>query len=81
MTWERLLWTSGGLLNLKKCLYYAMARTFDSEGKAKMKPATEVLLTLSLTSGKAPGRADVNHYNYDDAHQYLGVIGCRQTCK
>jgi hypothetical protein len=23
-TWERLLWTSGGLLNLSKCLYYIL---------------------------------------------------------
>jgi hypothetical protein len=71
-TWERLLWTSGGLFNLKKCLYYVLAWTFDSEGKAKMTPATEILPTLSLTSGDAPGRVDVKHYNYDDAHQYLG---------
>jgi hypothetical protein len=70
-TWERLLWTSGGLLNLNKCMYYVMAWTLDSEGKAKMKPATEILPTLSLTSGDAPGQADVNHYNYDDADQYL----------
>jgi hypothetical protein len=71
-TWERLLWTSGGLLNLKKCLYYVVAWSFDSEGKANMTPATDIRPTLSLTSGDVPGRADVSHYNYDDAHQYLG---------
>ena len=33
-TWERSLWTSGGLLNLLKCLYYIIYWEFDSEGQA-----------------------------------------------
>jgi hypothetical protein len=41
-TWERLLWTSGGLLNLSKCLYYILTWCFDSEGRATMVPATDI---------------------------------------
>jgi hypothetical protein len=41
-TWERLLWTSGGLLNLTKCLYYVFAWTFDVEGRAKQVPAASI---------------------------------------
>jgi hypothetical protein len=34
-TWERFLWTSGGLLNLAKCAYYILAWNFDTEGRAR----------------------------------------------
>jgi hypothetical protein len=40
-TWERLLWTSGGLLKLEKCLYYLMIWTFDAKGTASLTPASE----------------------------------------
>jgi hypothetical protein len=33
-TWERFLWTSGGLLNLTKCAFYIIAWQFDDEGRA-----------------------------------------------
>jgi hypothetical protein len=71
--WERLLWTSGGLLNLSKCLYYILAWYFDSEGRATMVPATTIHPSLRLTSGNNPHRAAINHFNYDDAHTYLGA--------
>ena len=38
--WEQCLWTSGGLLNLKKCLYYIMAWEFNFDGSATFLPAT-----------------------------------------
>jgi hypothetical protein len=71
-TWERLLWTSGGLLNLSKCLYYVVAWKFDSEGRATMLPAAEIHPPLKLTSGDDPGLAAIAHFNNDKAHRYLG---------
>jgi hypothetical protein len=72
-TWERLLlWTSGGLLNLSKCLYYILTWSFDSEGRATMVPADDIHPSLRLTSGDDPTNAAVNHFNYDEAHTYLG---------
>jgi hypothetical protein len=58
-TWERCLWTSGGLLNLAKCLYYIAYWRFNSDGEATLTPATDLLPALSLTSGDAPG---LTHY-------------------
>jgi hypothetical protein len=71
-TWERLLWTSGGLLNISKCLFYILAWCFDSKGRATMVPATDIHPSLRLTSGNDPNRAAINHFNYDTAHTYLG---------
>jgi hypothetical protein len=71
-TWERLLWTSGGLLNLSKCLYYVVSWTFDSEGRASMTPASDILPPLTLSSGDDPRRSAVKHFNHDEAHEYLG---------
>jgi hypothetical protein len=34
--WERLLWSSGGLLEIEKCRFYAIQWTFDESGKATM---------------------------------------------
>jgi hypothetical protein len=71
-TWERLLWTSGGLLNLTKCLYYAVAWEFDSEGRDKMMPAADIHHPLKLTSGDNPSLSAIAHFNHDKAHRYLG---------
>jgi hypothetical protein len=49
-TWERLLWTSGGLLNLTKCLFYVSFWRFDREGRASLTPTSE-LPPLLLSSG------------------------------
>jgi hypothetical protein len=37
--WERSLFTSGGLLKLKKCLYYIMYWEFDDEGRPSLRSA------------------------------------------
>jgi hypothetical protein len=41
-TWERLLWTSGGMLSLTKCLCYIISWAFDSKGQAKMTAVTDI---------------------------------------
>jgi hypothetical protein len=33
--WERLLWTSGGLLELSKCRFYIVYRKFEADGTGK----------------------------------------------
>jgi hypothetical protein len=71
-TWERLLWTSGGLLILTKCLYYVVAWDFDSEGRDKMMPAVDSYPPLKLTSGDNPTLSAIEHFNHDKAHRYLG---------
>jgi len=70
-TWERLLWTSGGLLKLPKCLYYLMLWTFDAEGMASLTPSSD-LPTMELSSGDSGTLTDINQYSCTTAHRTLG---------
>jgi hypothetical protein len=70
-TWERLLWTSGGLLKLEKCLYYLMIWKFDTEGTASLTPATE-LPPMELTSGDSGISSPITQYTHSCAHRTLG---------
>jgi hypothetical protein len=70
--WERLLFTSGGLLKLRKCLYYIMSWVFDSEGRASLLPKASSP-PLHLTNGQDLTPKSINQHDYTKAHQYLGL--------
>jgi hypothetical protein len=70
--WESLLFTSVGLLKLRKCLYYIMQWDFDSEGRASLCSSTGIP-SLRLTNGTNPDTTPVNQFNCSQAHQYLGL--------
>jgi hypothetical protein len=57
--WERLLFTSGGLLKLRKCLFYVMYWDFDPEGVASLQPSSEIP-SLLLTNGKDTESKPIN---------------------
>jgi hypothetical protein len=70
--WERLLFTSGGLLKLRKCLYYVMYWAFDSEGRATLTPSNEIP-SLALTNGRSTETKPIRQFDCTTAHQYLGL--------
>ena len=74
--WERLLWTSGGLLKLVKCLYYVMYWQFDSEGNATLAPSTELLPPIQLSSGNTGLSNTIAQYDCQIAHRTLGAWLC-----
>jgi hypothetical protein len=69
--WERLLWSTGGLLNLLKCRYYIMSWRFDAEGRPFLKKKDDLLPLLRLTSGDALAPLPVHQYDTSNAHRYL----------
>jgi hypothetical protein len=71
--WEQLLFTSGGLLKLRKCLYYIMHWDFDSEGCASLHSSANMVPTLQLTNGISLDPIPVTHFDCSKAHQYLGL--------
>jgi hypothetical protein len=80
--WERLLWSSGGLLNLLKCLYYTMLWWFDDEGRPFLKSMDDIVPSLWLTSGADPNNQPVTQYDVSEAHRYLGDwIACNLQMK
>jgi hypothetical protein len=70
-TWERLLWTSGGLLNLLKCAFYILAWQFDAEGHPSY-ISKNGIPPLRLTSGNTDGAEEVALLDFDETHKYLG---------
>jgi hypothetical protein len=70
-TWERLLWTTGGLLNLLKCLFYIMSWQFDAEGRPTLKSKCDILSSLQLTSGGNPDSKPVQPYDVSASNTYL----------
>jgi hypothetical protein len=71
-TWESLLWTTGGLLNLLKCLFYIMSWEFDADGRPSLKSKMYLLSSLKLTSGANPDPQHVTQYDVSEAYRYLG---------
>jgi hypothetical protein len=70
-TWERFLWTLGGLLNLLKCAFYIIVWQFDAEGQATYANKQKIP-NLCLTSGNNPVSESIVQLNYDKTHAYLG---------
>jgi len=51
--WERLLWTTGGALNLKKCFWYHIEWKWTATGAPKMMTVNETPgRTIQLTQGR-----------------------------
>lgn len=70
-TWESCFWTSGGLLNLKKCLYYIMAWEFDDKGYATLIPS-DCLPSIRLSSGNINQWSTIQHFDSTTSHKTLG---------
>jgi hypothetical protein len=69
---KRFLWTSGGLLDLRKCAFYILASTFDEEeGQVNRIPKQDIP-DLRLAPGVTPGSERVKQLNFDELHQCLG---------
>jgi hypothetical protein len=52
--WERLIWSSGGALNLDKCYLYLLEWTYSKTGIARLKPLKDMPYDVSLTAGNSP---------------------------
>ena len=72
--WERLFWTTGGKLELSKCLYYILFCIFDPDSTPHMESVTNMGDDLvSLTSGKEPVSSNIEHRDCSKAHRTLGM--------
>ena len=69
--WERCLWTLGGLLRLKKCLYYVIYWQFDSEGKSSLVSPTQEQI-LNFRSSETSTTTRIKQYDPTDDHETLG---------
>jgi hypothetical protein len=76
--WERFVWTSGGKLELSKCLHYMLFYTFDPDGTPRMESVSNMgddLVALT-TSGQEPIRSAKS--NTAIAPKPTGLQACGQ---
>ena len=73
-SWERFLWTTGGKLELSKCLYYILYYLFEPDGTPRLESASNMGDDLvSLTSGLEPIPNNIEHRDCSKAHRTLGM--------
>ncbi len=73
-TWERLLWSAGGALELTKCFYYLICWKFTKEGRPTMLAHDELhACSIRLTSGLSSTPLAIEHKPATEAHRTLGV--------
>ena len=73
-TWERLLWTSGGLLELSKCRFYIVYWRFDHDGIGHMLSKDELSNPpLLLTEGNTGNLREVDQLDLLDSFKTLGI--------
>jgi hypothetical protein len=72
--WEILLWSSGGLLEIKKCKYYLLQRQFNASGQATMVTAAESNFPpFRLTEGNSGTHALVEQLDCKYSFRSLGI--------
>jgi hypothetical protein len=73
-TWERLLWSTGGALELTKCSATLWLGIFKKNGTPSLLSPTEIPgITMALTSGSDPTPHTINHKSIYESHVTLGV--------
>jgi hypothetical protein len=73
-TWERLLWTSGGLLELSKCRFYIVYWKFQPDGRSQLLSKAELdTPTLLLTEGKTGAFQEIAQLDIDEPFKTLGI--------
>jgi hypothetical protein len=73
-TWEKLLFSSGGALELKKCFYYLIHWQWI-HGLPRITPAAQMthLPSIKLTSGRDVDEIAITQKDATEAHKTLGV--------
>jgi hypothetical protein len=72
--WERLLWSSGGLLEIDKCRYYTIQWKFGASGKAKLTTKAEMHQPpFILTTGNTGTSVRVRQLDCDQSFRTLGI--------
>jgi hypothetical protein len=73
-TWERLLFCSGGALELSKCFYYLLHWQWE-HGLPHLTPVSKMLIEpLQLTSGWSKDSTLIRQRDVTEAHKTLGVF-------
>jgi len=71
--WERLLFATGGALNLQKCFWYGIEWQFSPAGEPKMNKTHDDGPQITLTSGSNPTPTIIQRIKVTKGQRTLGV--------
>jgi hypothetical protein len=71
--WERLLFTSGGALELSKCSWYCLHWMWDAFGREQATIFGDTGPTLDLTRGMSSTKTPIKRLEVTKSHKTLGV--------
>jgi hypothetical protein len=72
--WERLIWTSGGLLELTKCRFYMVHWKCIPDGRGQLLSKAELdTLMLLFTEGQTGMFQEIKQLDLDDPFKTLGI--------
>jgi len=75
--WEQLLYSTGGQLELSKCLYYVLSWQFDEEGRPMLRTKEQIPgAQIAVQSSAGTGSQKIKHVDCTTAHKTLGVMEC-----
>jgi hypothetical protein len=72
--WEKLLFTSGGKLELNKCFFYLLYWEFDDDGKPRLKKKADLPHKLMLHQGNDLEPTEIQQKDCSEPHKTLGVM-------
>ena len=74
-TWEKLLYATGGSLELSKCLAYIIVYDWN-KGEPQMRSARDLTCSVKVTSGDDPTAYTISIRDPDVAHKTIGTYQC-----
>jgi hypothetical protein len=81
-TWERLLYSTGGQLELSKYMYYLTVFDFKSDGTPSLRKASDMGSDLiNLTTGLSHDATQIKHRDCSTAHKTLGLHPTPNGCQ
>ena len=72
--WERLLFISGGKLELNKCFFYLLIWKFNDDGMPSLMTKAQLPHKLMITQGNDNEPTEIDHKDCATAHRTLGVM-------
>ncbi|KAL7572600.1 hypothetical protein ACA910_010358 [Epithemia clementina (nom. ined.)] len=72
--WENLLWSSGGRLELPKCLYYIIHWHFDATGTPQLATKAQLATSILIMDSATGTQPEIPFLEVSAAHKTLGVM-------
>jgi hypothetical protein len=73
-TWEKLLYSTGGALELSKCFNYLVHWTYDKRGDPTIAPPDPSIPPIEITNSATGHTVQIKQLDCSEPHKTLGVV-------